>query len=116
MLEEKVNHSNLSWNSSSDRCVGSLENHTRGIGSKLMLKMVYEGKGLDKHSQGMLDPIFVEERPKKFGLGYVQSYGNNSTAMKAFETTSKRNFVKISKPQTCQFCFQVDCQCLKPML
>ena len=36
--------------------------------------------------------------------------------MKAFETTSKRNFVTSSKPQTCQACFQVDFHCLKPML
>ena len=50
--------------------------------------MGYEGKGLGKHAQGMIDPILVEERPKKFGLGYVQSYGENTTAMKAFEATS----------------------------
>ena len=42
-----------------------------------MFKMGYEGKGLGKHAQGMIDPILVEERPKKFGLVYVQSYGEN---------------------------------------
>ena len=78
--------------------------------------MGYEGKGLWKHAQGMIDPILVEEHPNNFGLGYVQSNGKNSTSIKAFEATSKRNFVASSKPQTCQVCFQVDCHCLKPML
>ena len=73
MREAEVNHSILSSISSSKICVGSFEKHTRGIGSKLMLKMGYEGKVLGKHAQGMIDPILVEERPKKFGLGYLQS-------------------------------------------
>ena len=84
MLEAEVNHSNFSSISSSDRCVGSFENHTRGIWFKFMLKMGYEGNGLGKHAQGMIDPILVKERPKKFFLGYVQSYGENSIAMKDF--------------------------------
>ena len=40
-----------------------------------MLKMGYEGKGLGKHAQGMIVPILVEEIPTKFGIGYVQAYG-----------------------------------------
>ena len=114
--EAEVIHSNLSSVSSSDRCVGSFEKHTRGIGAKLMFKMGYEGKGLGKHAQSMIDPILVEEKPKKFGLGCVQSNGENSKAMKACEATSKRNFVPSSNTQTCQVFFQVGFHYLKPRL
>ena len=55
--------------------------------------MGYEGKGLGKYAQGMVEPIMVEKRPKKFGLGYVQPYGQNSKAMKAFEIVPRRTFV-----------------------
>ena len=33
-----------------------------------MFKMGYEGKGLGKHAQGMIDPNLVEEIPKKMVL------------------------------------------------
>ena len=87
MHEAEVIHTNLSSVSSSEICVGSFEKHTRGIGSKLMFKMGYEGKGLGKHAQGMIDPILVEEIIKKFGLGYVQFNGEDSKTMKTCEET-----------------------------
>jgi hypothetical protein len=70
MHEHKVCSVSLSSNSSKDECFGGFESHTRGIGSKLLLKMGYEGKGLSKHAQGIVESIVVEERPRYCGLGY----------------------------------------------
>jgi len=106
MHEKEVIHSDLSSVSSLERCVGSFEKHTRGVGSKLMIKMGYEGKGLGKHAQGMIEPLSIEERPKNLGLGYVQSNGEDSKAMKACEANSKRTFVPSSMRQICKNLFQ----------
>lgn len=48
------------------------ENHTIGIGSKLLKKMGYEGKGLGINGQGIVNSIKVEELPRQAGLGYVR--------------------------------------------
>ncbi|KAG8200388.1 hypothetical protein JTE90_028566 [Oedothorax gibbosus] len=45
--------------------IGSWEQHTKGIGSKLMAKMGYVwGQGLGKHSDGRLDPVEAIVLPK----------------------------------------------------
>jgi hypothetical protein len=47
---------------------GEFENHTRGIGSKLLRNMGYDGQGLGKRRQGIISPIVVTLRVKHEGL------------------------------------------------
>jgi len=60
------------------------ENHTTGIGSKLLKKMGYEGKGLGINGQGIVNPIKVEGLPHQERLGYVRKEVGECT-----ETTSE---------------------------
>jgi hypothetical protein len=50
--------------------LGEFEKHTRGIGSKLLRKMGYDGQGLGKRRQGILSPIVATPRAKHEGLGF----------------------------------------------
>ena len=97
----------MSSNSFKNAYIGSFKKSTRGIGPKLMSKMGYEGKGLGKYAQGIVEPTMVEERPKYLVLGYGQSYGESSkAAMKAIETVPKRSFIVGPIPQKCEDCIQ----------
>ena len=58
--------------------------------------MGYEGKGLGKHAQGIVEPIFVDERPKYFSLGYGKYDGEISKAKEAHEGVPRRNFISCS--------------------
>jgi hypothetical protein len=58
--------------------IGCFEKHTKGIGSKLMNKMSFEGKGLQKNGQGIQKPIQICVRPRNQGLGY-EGQTNNET-------------------------------------
>ena len=49
--------------------LASFERHTLGIGSKLLTKWGFKGSGLGKHGQGISEPLKVETRPEKLGLG-----------------------------------------------
>jgi tuftelin-interacting protein 11 len=46
------------------------EKNTRGIGSKLMRQMGYDGQGLGKEGEGIVIPIVSQQRPKHEGLGF----------------------------------------------
>jgi hypothetical protein len=131
MHEHKVCNASLSSNSSQDECFGGFENHKRGIGFKLLIKMGYEGRGLGKHAQGIIEPIVVEERPKYCGLGYERRDGENSKVeetrekfprtnfvsssppQEGYKGESSRNFVESSIPPACKACVQDECECVK---
>jgi len=50
--------------------LGNFEKHAKGIGVKLLNKMGYDGKVLDKIGQGINKPIQICVRQKIEGLGY----------------------------------------------
>jgi hypothetical protein len=61
MHEHKVCSVSLSSKSSKDECFGGFESHTRGIGSKLLFKMGYEGKGLGKMHKALLSLLSLKK-------------------------------------------------------
>lgn len=59
--------------STSSKGVGNWEQHTRGIGAKLLLQMGYEpGRGLGKELQGIAQPVQAHLRK---GRGAIGAYG-----------------------------------------
>ncbi|KAH9323629.1 hypothetical protein KI387_018268, partial [Taxus chinensis] len=59
MTECTISCSDFNYSSllASDILLGHFKKHTKGIGSKLMVKMEYNGKGLGKNEQDDANPI-----------------------------------------------------------
>ena len=110
MHENEVYNSNLSSISSQNESFGDFQRHTRGIGSKLLMNIDYEGKGLGKHAQGMVEPIVVEQRPRYLGLGYGQNDGEFSKAKETHEGVPRSNFITSSLSQACDVCVHEECK------
>ncbi|KAM3400533.1 hypothetical protein ACQJBY_005410 [Aegilops geniculata] len=54
---------------------GTFERHTKGFGSKMMVKMGFvRGSGLGKDGQGIVNPLTAVRRPKSRGLGATDKY------------------------------------------
>jgi len=50
--------------------LGDFEKHARGIGSKIMSQMGYDGQWLGKECHKILIPIVAQQRPKHESLGF----------------------------------------------
>lgn len=84
---EVKNDSPISYDFHDDE-FASFEKHTIGIGSKLLKKMGYQGKGLGIKGEGIINPIKAEEFPCRAGLGYAKKeMGESSNTTSNQKTT-----------------------------
>ena len=60
--------------------IPSFENHTIGIGSRLLSKMGYVGGGLEKNEQGIVTPINPIVQTSIAGLGYDHVVASSPTS------------------------------------
>ena len=75
--------------------VGNWEMHTKGIGSKLLMKMGFEpGKGLGKTLQGINTPV---EATLRKGRGAIGAYGPEKTPKLVAAKSTNEEDVKAKK-------------------
>jgi hypothetical protein len=70
--------------------LGEFEMHTKGIGSKLLREMGYNGQGLGRRRKDIISPIVVESgvKPKSLGFnnGEEKAMNNKITFVKEKDT------------------------------
>ncbi|KAJ7334369.1 hypothetical protein OS493_014680 [Desmophyllum pertusum] len=78
--EEEIAVVRLSWKPSGGPvCLGEWEQHTKGIGSKLMVKMGYIfGKGLGKDGSGIVEPVETIVLPQGKSLDKIAELRENN--------------------------------------
>jgi len=64
-------HAHLHYVKTSSESLGSFKIHTEGIGSKLMKIISFNGQGLGKNDQSIINLIEIKFRPINVGLGYL---------------------------------------------
>jgi len=67
--------------------IGDFEIHIIGIGSKILRKMGYDGKMIDKRGQWILSPIIIAHRDKHECLGFDGRSENAMTIKTIFENS-----------------------------
>jgi len=82
----------LSWKPSGGPvCLGEWEQHTKGIGSKLMAKMGYIfGKGLGKDGSGIVEPVEAVVLPQGKSLDKIAELRENNKLPKPGKKKRKR--------------------------
>ncbi|CAG8568173.1 3968_t:CDS:10 [Acaulospora colombiana] len=89
----------LKQSRSVDKNFGKFEQHTRGIGLKLMQKMGYKlGEGLGVDNKGIVNPIETKIRPSKMGLAY-RGFGEKTEQSKneGKNIVEKDHYEKVQK-------------------
>ena len=79
------------------------------------MKMGYEGKGLGKNAQGIVEPIVIQERPRYLGLGYGQHDGEFSKARMHMKVFQERLPLHVHYLKLVKFVFMRNAKILHPL-